>query len=113
MAAHEQNACNQQAQVLFKIVDLIVQALGAPTIGTAERKIMFKNIAVALSATTIVIAAASAAYATPVALGGSNTRGTSSGGMMGHNSHGMMRHGMMMKHHSMKHGMMMKKRSAM
>ena len=56
---------------------------------------MFKKIAVAMSAATIVVLAASAAYAVPVALGGSDTRGTSSGG------HSM--HHMQMKHSMKKH----------
>ena len=61
---------------------------------------MFKKIAVAASAAGIVVLAASAAYATPVALGGTNTRGTSSGGHMSHGVHHMkMKHHTMMKHH--------------
>ncbi len=64
---------------------------------------MLKHIAVAVSAACLVVLAASAAYATPVALGGTNTRGTSSGGHMHHGmSHMMMKHHMMMRHHMSK-----------
>ena len=62
---------------------------------------MIKKIAVVVSTAGIIVLAASAAYATPVALGGTNTAGTSSGG---HMRHGM--HSMKMKHSVKKHGAM-------